>query len=564
MRGAVALAVAVALAAAGRAEAETIRYSLAPVIEAGVLKAVAVEMAFTGEADGETEIVLPDEWGGKSELWRGIGEFRVSGEGMSAVASPDPARKVIRHAPNSPLTVRYRLSQFWRGEPEVNGQNEYRPIVQPTYFHLIGHTAFARPAWSLATPVSVSLGAMPAGWKFVSDLEHRREGEPLELVELLESISVGGDFRVVTAGQLRVAIRGAWPFGDRELVARLEPIMASHHKFWGDPPDPFLVTVLPLKSTTGASSLGGTALGDAFAFFASANVDDGQITRILAHEHLHSWIPRRIGAMPEVDDIADYWLSEGFADFYTYRLLVRDGGMTAEAFAKAINGVLWAYGFSPARNAPNARVVREFWSDPFVGKLPYQRGLLFAALSDYRVRTASKGKVDLDDVMYGMKSDAAAGGHQPPPARRLFLSNMKKFGADMAGDLERFIERGETIRLPPDVWGACGTVTTEEVAEFDRGFDGPRTIANGNYVMGVDPDGPAYAAGLRDGMRILRIDESGEGGDSRVPLVYRIDEKGSVREIRYFPAGKRRVAVQELRFDGVDRKACASRIAGTG
>jgi predicted metalloprotease with PDZ domain len=540
---------------------EAIRYTLEPVVENGTLKAISIELSLTGEADGETVLLLPNDWGGKTELWRGVSEFRVSGRGMTALADVDPARKVIRHAPNAKLTVRYRLTQFWPGDPATSGENEYRPVIRPTYFHLIGHTTFVRPDWNLATAVSVALGDMPKGWRFASDLEHRTEGEALSLAELVESVSVGGDFRVLTAGQLRVAVRGTWPFKDQDLVARLQPIIASHHRFWGDAPEPFLVTVLPLTATPGATSLGGTALGDAFAFFASPNIEDKQLTRVLAHEHMHNWIPRRIGRMPDVDDSAEYWLSEGFADFYTYRLLVRDGGFSVEEFAEAANGVLWAYGFSPARNASNAQVVKQFWTDPHVGQVPYQRGFLFATLADYRVRAASKGRHDLDDVMFEMKRDAAASAARPPPVRELFVATMKKYGVDVARDIETYIERGGTIFLPADAWGSCGRIQTSEIAEFDRGFDGRRTMANGNVVTGVDPDGPAHAAGLRDGMVLQRLELS-DRGDSRVPLVLRVIEKGKVREISYLPAGKRRFEVQEFLLGAGARDGCRARLAG--
>ena len=121
-------------------------------------------MVLTGEADGETEIDLPNEWGGKRELWRGISEFRVSGEGLGAVAGSEPWRKVIRHAPNSVLTVRYRVSQFWAGDPAAGTSNEYRPIIRPSYFHVIGYTIFAQPKWSLATPATVAFAGMPGEW----------------------------------------------------------------------------------------------------------------------------------------------------------------------------------------------------------------------------------------------------------------------------------------------------------------------------------------------------------------------------------------------------------------
>lgn len=564
MRVGVATFVVWALTAAA-VTAEPLRYTLSPMIENGRLQALAVEMVLTGEPDGDTVIELPDAWGGKSELWRAVSEFRVSGDGNS-LAGAEPARKVIRHAPNAVLTIRYRISQHWAGEPRANNANEYRPVVRPTYFHVIGHSVFAKPAWSLAMKVTFEMKDFPSSWQLASDLQHQPAGSTLNLAELMKSITVGGDYRIVAAGKLRVAVRGAWSFSETDFIKRLEPIVASHHKFWGDPAEPYLVTLLPLLADPGHMSMGGTGLGDAFAFFATSNVAGEQFNRLLAHEHLHTWIPGRIGSMPLDDDSVDYWLSEGFTDFYTVRLMLRDGLWTLDEAVKNINGVMWDYGFSAARNLSNGRVARDFWTDQTAGQMPYLRGFLFAALADDRVRNANKGSRDLDDVVLAMKQEAAKADHGIPPlARTLFVAKMRALGVDIAPDIDRFIERGETIVLAEGVWAQCGTIATEDVAVFDRGFDGRRTIANGNSVVGVDPEGPAFRAGLRDGMRLRKLDLS-EGGDSRRDLVYHVLEQDKQREIRYLPEGKRRVQVQELRLapglDGERRKACVARLGG--
>lgn len=558
--------IVIGLLFAASATAGELHYTVSPAIENGALSAVDVEMVMTGDRDGETEIELPDQWGGKSELWRGLTEFRVSGKNLKLAQGGTPTVKIVRHAPGATLTVRYRVVQTFSGDPAITGSNEYRPVIRPQYFHLIGWTVFARPKSSLIVPVSVSFGDLPKGWSFASDLEHGN----LTIGKLLESVTVGGDFRVLKAGKLRVAIRGSWGFTDEAFIKRLEPIIASHHRFWGDPQEPFLVTVLPLIPEAGSMSLGGTGLSDAFAFFSTPNMADRQLTRILAHEHLHSWIPRRVGLMPqENNDSIEYWFSEGFTDFYTYRLLVRDGLWSIEEAAKAFNDVMWDYAFSLARNATNADVAASFWSDRAKGDIPYQRGLLFAALSDDRVRRVSKGARDLDDVMLAMKRAADASGPDglPPPVRDLFVASMRSADVDVADDIQRFIERGETIALPGDAWQPCGTIETSDVAEFDRGFDGRRTIANNNIVTGVDPNGPAYAAGLRDGMRLRKLDLS-EARDSRVPLTYIIYTGGGSREISYLPAGKRKVTLQEFKLklmsDDAARKACAARLGGNG
>lgn len=564
MRSAFAALLAAYFAASGWAA--QLRYTLSPEIEHGALRAIGVELVLRGEDDGVTEIELPDSWGGKSELWRGISEFRVSGDGLKLADGGSPALKALRHKPGATLTVRYRITQFWSGEPAISGSNEYRPVVQPGYFHIIGWTAFVRPRWSLATSATVSFKPLPSGWSFASDLEHDQSA--LTLADVLESVSVGGDFRVTKAGALRVAMRGSWPFSDAAFVQRLDPIFASHIRFWGDTAPPYLVTVLPLISKTGGMSLGGTGLGDAFAFFATSNIDDRALTRVLAHEHLHSWIPRRIGMMPQQNDAVEYWLSEGFTDFYTYRLLMRDSLWSVEEVVQGLNDVLWAYAFSPVRNASNAKVAAEFWSNQAMNELPYQRGLLIAALADDKVRRASKGARDLDDVMLAMKRvvDGVGDAALPPAIRGLFTAKMKEQGVDVSSDIARFVERGETVLLPADIWAPCGTLWTGDVAEFDRGFDGMKTIANKNVVVGVDPQGPAYAAGLRDGMRIRSLDLS-QGRDSRVPLTYQVLlEGGGVRDITYLPAGKRKVTLQELKLnafvDASARRACAARLGG--
>jgi predicted metalloprotease with PDZ domain len=544
---------------AASAHADAIRYTLSPVTKGGQLEALAVEIRFTGEVDGETAIDLPDKWGGTDGLWRGISALQVHGAKRVGVTS-DPARRIIQHAPGANLRVRYRVQQIWSGEPETT---EFRPIVRPRYFHVIGWTVLARPHWAISTPTSVSFRAFPKRWRVASDLAH---GEALTLQETLRSITVGGDFRVLKAGALTVAMRGTWSFSDEAFLKQLEPIVESHSRFWGDPPAAYLVTVIPLKPKPNSMTAGGTGLGDAFAFYATENVDERRLLNGLAHEHMHSWIPSRLGKTPvENDGIVESWFSEGFTDFYASRLLVRDGLATIEEVAERLNEFMWDYAFSSARNMTNSRIAAEFWRDNAAHRMPYQRGLLVAALTDARLRQNSGGARDLDDVMLAMKKAAdIAGKDARPPIRDHFVAAMKLSEVDVTEDIRRFIEEGETIALPPDIWSPCGVVTTAEVAEFDLGFKGRRTLENGGVVVGVDPDGPAHAAGLRDGMRILDF-KAGVSRDSRVPLTYRVVVDGVVREIIYRPEGKRRVALQELKLRALDdagRKACAASLGG--
>lgn len=568
MRTVVLFGLALAWAAVAAAD-DAVRYTLTPVMAKGKLEALAIEVRFKGEADGETVLELPNEWGGKTELYQGVRDLGVDGPGV-VVTSPGPAKRIVRHKPGAELRVRYRIVQYWPGVPSVTGSNEYRPVVQPMYFHVLGNAIFVRPESNDDAPASFALKRMPRNWSFASDLEHASMGRKLTLSDIIESVSVGGDFRVLKRGLVRVAIRGKWSFADDEFIGRLQPIMASHHKFWGDPDEPYLVTVLPLEMQPGSQSSGGTGRSDAFAFFATDNVDSGALNWILAHEHLHTWIPRRIGSMPDSEngdvrtEARDYWLSEGFTNFFTTRLLVRDGMWSLEDFAGDLNTVLFEYGNSPVRTAPNSRIVADFWNDRDVGKLPYQRGHLLAMVWDFKMWAATNGARDLDDVVLAMRG-RAAGSAKPLLASQLFLEEMKRTGVDVVDDMARYVEKGEVVLLPADVFAPCGSVAMLDLAAFDRGFDPQKTSENGNKITGLREDSPAYRAGLRNGMQILKR-ESGKNGDSRVPLSYRVLDNGVERVITFKPEGSKRITLQEFTLKAgmteAERKACAARLGG--
>src|SRR5262249_7598308 len=162
-----------------------------------------------------------------------------------------------------------KIIQDVPGEPTSGPHNPYRPIVQPGYFHFIGTAVFAEPLIDDSAPGTFSVHGLPRGGGFASDFGQK----PVRARdELVENVLVGGDFRVVSrpgpGGFLRVALRGnSWKFSDDHIADQIARIVASHNKFWRDPDERFLVTILPLKNPSGGTSLGGTGRGDAFAFF---------------------------------------------------------------------------------------------------------------------------------------------------------------------------------------------------------------------------------------------------------------------------------------------------------
>jgi len=552
-----ALAAAVALVLTGaQAPAQRVEYTLTPVLADGAMRAVQVDLRFRGQFDGETPLMLPDRWASQSELWRGVQQLQVV-SGATMRDGDSPSGRVLMHRRGARIHVRYQLVQDFEGPPTAGNANPYRPIVQPTYFHLIGGAALAVPEVSADDAVRVRAN-LPRGWAYASDLEHRG----LKIADLNSSIIVGGDFRVLSVGGVRVAIRGEWSFTDDALMHEAAEIIAGQRRFWNDAPEPYLVTVLSLVAPQqGWVSLGGTGLDDAFAFFATPSADAAGITRTLAHEAMHTWIPGRIGGMPQENEALNYWLSEGFTDFYTGRILVREGVWTPAQFAEDFNEVLAAYARSPERTAPNARIGTDFWNSGEVQRLPYQRGNLLAWMWDARLR---EGGRDMDDIMLVMRGRAREG--QTRTAVTEFAATMFELGFDISPDLTTYVEQGAPVLLPENTFGVCGRVTTRETPAFHRGFDIAATQANNNIITGVDPALPAYAAGLRDGMVLVRRD-GGEIGNAELEIGYVVRVGDTERTIRYMPRGHGSYTIQRLELapnlEGAALAQCVALIGGT-
>jgi predicted metalloprotease with PDZ domain len=390
------------------------------------------------------------------------------------IEGPTPNLRVLRHRAGVRIQATWRVIHNWPDAPAGLQNDPYRPVIQPDYFQVLGPAAMIVPQVGETTPARFGMRGFPRAWSLASDLE--RPG--LTQKKLYYSVFVGGDYRMLRGARdpnVRLAIRGAWTFRDEDLLRDVEKILEGQRRFWGDPSTPYFVAVTPLPEDIPQHfNYGGSNLGDAYAFFATPNVELKMLTHSLAHESLHAWIPFELGFISEVDEAASYWFSEGFTDFFAPRILVRDRIWGAREFAGDLNAMLRAYAASPERTAPNARIVEARTSDPKVEQLPYQRGRLFATLIDARLRTRGR---DLDEVMLEMRRRAPTAGMYAPA---LFAAVMADMGLPVDEDIRTYVERGEPIPLPEDSFAPCGTLVTRGVRQelvLDPSLDGARREA---------------------------------------------------------------------------------------
>jgi predicted metalloprotease with PDZ domain len=535
-----------------------------------------VEMRLRGDADGETRLDLPSEFADGKDLWKNLWDLRVKG---ATVAEDGPAVRVLRHKPGAALTIRYRVRTAYPEDPQARGGNPYRgPIIRPTWLALLGEGVFAAPDGREAEPATFRWGTLPRGWRAVSDLEHGAMGRPMSVHDVGDSITLAGRdlqlaTRAIPGGALRVAMPASSPMPREALADSLAAVIAAQRSFWNDLSEPYLVAQVPLASPDNWISMGGTGRTDAFVLYAYPKATVDQLKGLIAHEHVHSWIPNRAALLADgPQEPKDYWFSEGFTDFYMTRTLARGGLWSAQQALDELNGALNAYDTSAVRTAPNSRIVADFWTQPDVQKLPYRRGALLALKWDEEIRRKTHGQKDLDDVMLRMRDRyvSYAPGKGPDATTGLVSAAWDVAQLDLGPDIARYAERGELVDLPDELFGGCVILRTVVSPAYDAGFDIEESFA-AKVMKGVRRGGPAWNSGLRDGMALKGWslypgDTSYQVELTLLPPPAKGKRQAPPRKVVYWPYGQADVVKRKLELkpglSGDALAACGRAIAG--
>ena len=516
-------------------------YELQPLYTSSQLTALKVVMRFRADADGQTVIDLPNEYGGEGELYKALLNLSVSGGLVERTDNPSEA--VIRSTPLSSIVFSYEIA-VPPGAKDTDWPTSIFTFkdLRPTAFRVLGPTLFSTVEGRDADPVAFRWSG-PKAWTFVSDLQQLPVGATQN--DLVQSVVAGGPSVQVSeirtsSGVVKLAQMDTASEGDQDIRPALKRVMQAQDRFWGDGPKSYLVvyTNIPTRS---AQAMGGTNLGRAFDLAATENVPLSERVITISHEYFHNWVPFKLGAPEKVDSGA--WFIEGFTDYYARMLALESGAIDKAAFAKAWNEAFAEHAASPVKTVANAVIATDRWTNPDLDRLAYNRGAIFAAHLAHRARLKN---VSLDDVMRQVQKDAQADAAlwKADYGVRM-MKAASALGLDVSGDIDAFIVSGKELKLAKDSFGRCFTVDDETVPALDPGYDPDKTAETGIFT-GVRAASNAYKAGLRDGMRRLeRL--SGNGVDSSVPYTFKVaDSSGAERVISYLPQSTRLIDRQHM------------------
>jgi predicted metalloprotease with PDZ domain len=110
---------------------------------------------------------------------------------------------------------------------------------------------------------------------------------------------------------------------------------------------------------------------------------------------------------------------------------------------------------------------------------------------------------------------------------------------------------GADVPLPPTL-GSCAALETVRRTVVDPGFD--EKSLDSKHIGGVDPTGPAYRAGIRNGQEVFRVSIYHDDPTKDVLLGVVVD--GERKMIHYSATKQQTVAQYRATVQGNETQAC--------
>lgn len=490
------------------------------------------------------------------------------GAGAPGMPTPQPVEAMAISDDEGPVQVTRKDNEgdyAWIASRRVHGQvvARYRLPVDnargsnpPVALHIDGDTFSAPGRMLLALPkvkgvyrlaVRWDLAAMGPGAVGISSFGDGDVDAPaFPVTRLAETAFAAGHFHRQPEGP-SAGFSALWggdpPFDPRELMqwtARLHAWMSGFFKDDQEPPYRVILRANPQNPG------GGVAYFQAFVVGYGDGTTAEGLKSIFGHEMTHTWTAAG-------EDIGK-WYNEGNAVYYQGLLPWRAGLITTDEYLANLNKTASRYYTNPRKGTPEVDVMPQFWENTYVRVLPYDRGAMYFAVLDGKIRRASAGKRSIDDLIRTMVGLYRSG---QPMTEQTWLDVLRKeLGEDGVATHRKMMAGGLMLPESGD-FGPCFQRTTKEIRQFDPGFDILSMVGPERVLRGLKPGSEAAKAGLRDGDRII----SAPLGDAVQADVDRTIQAKVIRDgktltFTYLPRGEAVRAYQWERAPGAVDKIC--------
>lgn len=538
----------------------TLDVRLAPgrIDEAKGLGGLAVELRFSDLTvqSGAPLLTLPlviANTATVAETLTGLKATDADGE-IPLTIKDDPAKGMVwsRHwlaarATRGPVVVRY-VAPVDNTPPTRGSGPPYALRTEGGGVSGVGNTFILLPEDKAARRIRLSwdLAALPKGSTATSSFGEGEVALPDGLADQLAStVFMAGPMKREPAAVSEAGFSSAWmgkpPFDPAPLMAWTNSLHGWMSGFFRDkavPPYRVFLRYNPINAG------GGTALTRSFLTTYGADTRGESLKGTLAHEMVHTW----------TDSDAGQWYGEGIAVHYQGLLPFRAGLLSADEFLEDLNDTARRYYANPLNGTPDHEIAPRFWEDSRIRVLPYDRGGLYFAVLDGRIRRASGGKRSVDDLVLEMNRRFAAGEKADDAAWVDLLT--KELGED-GRKLHEAMMAGGLMLPQADDFGPCFTRTTAKARRFELGFEPRSLVGTTKTIRGLIAGSEAAKAGLKDGDVVTyAVALDGVQGDQAATLTLKVTRDGKTFPLTYLPRGEAVEVYQWARKPGTEGLKC--------
>jgi predicted metalloprotease with PDZ domain len=428
----------------------------------------------------------------------------------------------VRSANSATIVASYDVYAFTRFVAD-SYLNDDGGFITPAgvFMHVAGH---------LQDPVTVTVRPFP-GWKGVSTGLEPAAGRPdaftaPDFDTLYDCPILVGNLEVLTfeaAGLPHtVAAYDLGTFDRAKFTGDLAKIVEAAARLMGELPYRHYTFLIIGPGGGGLEHLNSTAVTLNPASLGDARGYQGWLS-FIAHEYFHLFNVKRIRPValgPFDYDRENYtdmlWFSEGVTVYYEYLLLNRAGLMTRDEVLERLGRTIAAYENAPGRrHQPATLSSLDTWTG-FFGRNEhaanttlsyYDIGCGLGLLLDLRIREASRGRASLDDVMrtlYRMFYKEKKRGFTDREFREVCE---KAAGAPLGEIFDVYARTVEPWDYAKYLGAAGLTIDLAPRPAAGPWFGASAQDQEGRTVVsGIEPDSPAFAAGLCLQDEILAVD----------------------------------------------------------
>jgi predicted metalloprotease with PDZ domain len=345
-----------------------------------------------------------------------------------------------------------------------------------------------------------------------------------------------------SAGAFSAVWLGEPPFDPRpamEWTSKLHHWMSGFFKDDAEPPYRVFLRYNPMNAG------GGAAFTHSFLVTHGTGVTGESLKSILGHEMTHTWTAN--------DDLGK-WYNEGNAVYYQALLAWRAGLMTADQYLADLNQTAGRYYTDAMRATPEDQVDAHFWEDTRIRVLPYDRGAMYFAVLNGKIRKKSAGRRSIDDLIQTMIVRERKG-EKLSDATWVGLLR-QELGEDGLA-VHNSMLAGGLVLPESDDFGPCFHRTIKKIRQFDLGFDNASLLGAVKTIKGLKPGSEAAKAGVRDGDTVsYGVALDAVQAEVNRTLTLQVTRDGKTFPLIYLPRGEAVDAYQWERSADAPEASC--------